>query len=191
MDSPSTRGLLFFLALLFTGCGPRITPPASPSHPVTVFVADYGRHSSLLLPDKHGGLVEFAWGDYAWFAQNHTGSGDAFSALFWSDGSGLGIRRLPTTPVYDELKKTLDAKRLLCFPAAADKAKTLREHLTAQIDLHDGQMIYSAKNKMYFVRDDDHYSFAHNCNHVTAAWLRELGCKVEGSILLSDFKLDP
>jgi hypothetical protein len=177
--------------LLSTGCAPRITPPPSPSHPVTVFVADYGRHSSLLLPDKRGGLVEFAWGDYAWFAQNHTGSGNAFSALFWSDGSGLGIRRLPIIPGYDELKKTLDAKRLLCFPAPADKAKTLREHLAAQIDLHDGQMIYSSKNKMYFVHDDDHYWLAHNCNHVTAEWLRELGCKVEGPILLSDFKLNP
>src|SRR5437763_2604598 len=39
------------------GCGGTIVPPASPAHPVTVYVADYGRHSTLIMPTDDGGMV--------------------------------------------------------------------------------------------------------------------------------------
>ena len=171
------------------GCTPQITPPAMSTNAVPVYVADYGRHSSLLLPDEKGGLVEFAWGDYAWFAENHTGSADALSALFWSSGSTLGSRHLPMILPTNELAHALSAKRLLQFEADADRADAVREQLTEQFNRHRDTIVYNPRSDLFFVRDDDHYWFAHNCNHLTANWLRELGCEVSGMVLYSNFEL--
>lgn len=179
-------GSILFFAV---GCAPHITPPMVPKNAVTVFVADYGRHSSLLLPDEKGGLVEFAWGDYQWFAENHTGNADGLAALFWSGGSTLGRRQLPTLLPHDELMHSLSATRLLSFVADADKAAAVREELTERFNRHGDTIIYNESSHVYFVRDDEHYWFAHNCNHLTADWLRELGCRVDGWVLYSNFEI--
>lgn len=188
-SNPLWIGLLCAV-LCGLGCTPRIIPPVTPKNAVPIFIADYGRHSSLLLPDEKGGLVEFAWGDYAWFAENHTGAGNAVAALFWSGGSTLGSRHLPKLLPHDELMHSLSAKRLLSFVAEADKAAIVREQLTDQFNRHRDTMIYNEVHHLNFVRDDGHYWFAHNCNHLTAEWLRELGCQVEGWVLYSNFEMD-
>src|SRR5689334_13559900 len=62
--------LLFLIgpALAGGGCGGTITPPRAVRDPVPVYVADYGRHATLLLPVEDGGLEEFAFGDWRWLA---------------------------------------------------------------------------------------------------------------------------
>src|SRR5260370_41910236 len=97
---------------LISGCSARIIPPAHVVDPVPVFVADYGRHSSILLPDEDGKLLEFAWGDYEWFAVNHNDAGDALAALFWSRGSTMGIRWLATAPQPRDLREVVGCDRL-------------------------------------------------------------------------------
>ena len=178
------------LSLVCVGCTPRIIPPAMPRNAVPIYVADYGRHSSLILPDDKTGLVEFSWGDYPWFAENHMRAGDAIAALLWSSGSTLGCRHLPAELPHDELMHALSAKRLLRFLADADQAAALRKLLIDQFNLHRDTMIYNKERQFYFVRDDGHYWLAHNCNHLTAEWLRMLGCQVDGFILYSNFELD-
>ena len=91
---------------------------------------------------------------------------------------------------HDELMHSLSAKRLLSFVAEADKAAIVREQLTDQFNRHRDTMIYNDYHHLNFVRDDGHYWFAHNCNHLTAEWLRELGCQVEGCVLYSNFEMD-
>jgi hypothetical protein len=39
------------------------------------------------------------------------------------------------------------------------------------------------------VKDDEHYCILHNCNHVTAGWLRDLGCEVHGPAMFSHFQV--
>src|SRR4051794_32928251 len=51
--------LFLTIALSPVGCSARITPPAHVADPVPFFAADYGRHSSILLPDTNGKLLEF------------------------------------------------------------------------------------------------------------------------------------
>src|SRR5438552_17258145 len=96
MRSALCSHLLVLFCLI--GCSARIQPPAHPRDPVRVFIADYGRHASILLPDDDGKFIEFAWGDFDWFAANHNGIGEALAALFWSRGSALGTRRLDEIP---------------------------------------------------------------------------------------------
>ncbi len=181
---------LVFICLFCVGCTPRIIPPAMPQNAVPIYVADYGRHTSIVLPDEKGGLVEFSWGDYRWFAENHMRAGDAIAALFWSSGSTLGCRHIPAELPHDELMIALSAKRLLRFLADADQAAALRKLLIDQFNLHRDSMIYNNERQFYFVRDDGHYWLAHNCNHLTANWLRMLGCRVDGLIIYSNFELD-
>ena len=177
------------LLALLTGCAPRITPPISPPNPVTVIVADYGRHTSLFLPGKDDGLVEFAWGDYEWFARGRTGTWRALSALFWSDGSTLGIRRYTGSVTDENLLKLTGAQRLLRFAVSQDDVIPLRNRLIAAIDASRDKAIHNEVNQMDFVPDGRHYWFADNCNHRTAQWLRDLGCEVDGLILYSNFEL--
>ena len=48
-------------------------------------------------------------------------------------------------------------------------------------------MVFNPWTDFSMVRDDEHYAMWHNCNHLTARWLRELDCRVEGIALLSHF----
>ena len=95
------RAIVRLLLLIITttgagGCATTIVPPPHPVEPVPVFITDYGRHSSLLLPHPGGGFTEYAFGDWNWFALKRTTSGDALQALFFSPASTLGRRQLST-----------------------------------------------------------------------------------------------
>ena len=180
----------FALCLFLAGCGGRITPPNRPFHPMPVFVADYGRHSSLLLPGKEGGLIEFAWGDYDWFASSKTGFVSATRALFASRGSTFGMRWLAVDSRFDDLCRITGSDRLLCFDAPEGDVIALRAKLIDRFDRRRDTALFNPVNGSTFVRDDGHYSAFHNCNHVTAEWLRELDCRVDGLYFFSDFKLN-
>src|SRR5438874_8658298 len=120
------RTLFLTIALTTIGCSARLIPPFQVADPVPVFVADYGRHSSILLPDQNGKLLEFAWGDYEWFAVNHNSAGDACAALFWSHGSTMGIRWLETAPQRADLLAVVGCEHLLAFSASKQRAAALR-----------------------------------------------------------------
>src|SRR5207248_2769122 len=175
----------------FTGCAAHVTPPPTPPNAARVFVADYGRHSSIVLPDNNGGLVEFAFGDWDWFAANRTGIGNAFAAMLWSPGSCFGRRLLAAGPDQSDLKKIVGCRRLLSFYAAKEKVDALRAQLTSRFIRRLDTVLYNPENDFWFVRDSERYSLWHNCNHLTAAWLGELGCRVRGSAMLSDFQIQP
>jgi hypothetical protein len=175
---------------LLSGCSARIIPPAHVADPVPVFVADYGRHSSILLPDEDGKLLEFAWGDYEWFAVNHNNAGDALAALFWSHGSTMGIRWLATAPQRRDLREVVGCDRLMRFCASGKKAAALRKQLTERVNRHLDTMVFNPWTDFAMVRDDEHYAMWHNCNHLTAEWVRQLDCDVKGTALLSHFELE-
>jgi hypothetical protein len=42
---------------------------------------------------------------------------------------------------------------------------------------------------MCHVKDSEIYSGLHDCNDLTADWLRDMGCEVDGFTTLSKFKL--
>jgi hypothetical protein len=184
------RAFFLTIALTTIGCSARIIPPAHVADPVPVFVADYGRHSSILLPDKNGKLLEFAWGDYEWFAVNHNSAGDACAALFWSHGSTMGIRWLETAPQRPDLLTVVGCEHLLAFSASKQRAAALRDQLTERVIRHADTMVFNPWTDFAMVHDDEHYAMWHNCNHLTAEWLRQLDCRVKGFALLSHFSLE-
>jgi hypothetical protein len=184
----STAAACFFL-LFVVGCGATIVPPARPVNPVPVFVTDYGRHSSLVLPDGAGDLVEFAYGDWNWFAVNKTGFYNALSAMLWSGGATFGVRHLDAGPQRANLAGVIGCNSLLRFDAEASRVEELREKLSHRMDAHLDTIVFNPASSFSFVRDDEHYAIWHNCNHVTARWLTDLGCRIEGEPATSKFKL--
>src|SRR5439155_10764301 len=90
----SARTWAILLLILAGGCSATIIPPASPSNSQTIYVADYGRHSSILLPEPDGKFTEYAWGDWEWFALGDTSAPSAVRAVLFSDSSTLGQREV-------------------------------------------------------------------------------------------------
>jgi hypothetical protein len=178
------------LALAGGGCGGgTITPPKAIREPVEVYVADYGRHATVLLPAEDGGeLVEFAFGDWRWLALNHRQWYDAPGSIFFSGASTLGRRYFRPAPPPDRFISTLKTERYVSFPVEREKADALRDELNGEIEHANSTARPSADGDGFvYVRASEGYCLFHNCNHVTARWLRELGCRVDGATMTSRF----
>lgn len=187
------------LALLACGgCAAVIVPPATTAAGTSasgaplapVLVADYGYHSTLILPRPNGGgMVEYAYGDWSYFGNNQKSVGNAIHALFASDQATLGRRLLDREPDQSGLTEALGAKEVIRFNAPRDKIEALDRALDRRFSARLDSIVYSPVHQLYFVKDDERYGVGHNCNHFTAQWLERLGCKIEGMVLTSKFTL--
>jgi hypothetical protein len=173
------------------GCAPVIIPPATAAKDaVPVLIADYGYHSTLILPRSDGcGMIEYAYGDWTYFGQNQKSIGNALHALVASDQATMGRRMLDREVNQPGLKDALGAKTVLRFDAPRQKVEELERALEQRFSARLDSIVYSPVHQLYFVKDDEPYGMGHNCNHFTAQWLERLGCRVEGMVLTSSFKL--
>jgi hypothetical protein len=190
------RRLCIFLLFCFAagGCAPVIIPPAiAAKDAVPVLIADYGYHSTLILPrPDSGGMIEYAYGDWTYFGQNQKSVGTALHALMASDQATMGRRMLDREVNQPGLKEALGAKTILRFDAPREKVEELERALEQRFSARLDSIVYSPVHQLYFVKDDEPYGVGHNCNHFTAQWLARLGCRVEGMVLSSSFRLkDP
>ena len=103
-DMSARIGHIVALALLVVGvCGGGCTativpPPAAVGRTAPVLIADYGYHSTLILPRAQGGLIEYAYGDWEYFGQNKKSVATALHALLASDQATLGRRVIDREP---------------------------------------------------------------------------------------------
>jgi hypothetical protein len=183
--------LAFALLACGGGCTAVIVPPPATSagHSAPVLVADYGYHSTLILPRSQGGLVEYAYGDWTYFGQNRKSVGTALHALLASDQATLGRRVIDREPDPVGVGQATGAKGVIRFDAPRDKVRELEELLEARFAAGRESIVYSPVHQLYFVKDDERYGVANNCNHFTAKWLERLGCRVKGPVVGSGFKV--
>jgi hypothetical protein len=179
---------LFLLAMLSGGCATHVTPPSFVRDPVTVFVTDYGKHSSIVLPDPDGGYVEYAYGDYDWFALGDVNLFSGIRAIFASPKATLGRRYFPARdgPL---APADLRCEKLSEFAASQARVEALRMNLESIFNRSREKPIHSDFSMLEHVPDPQQYWLFHNCNHATAEWLRSLGCRVDGPAILSNFRL--
>jgi hypothetical protein len=182
--------LLVALFALLGGCATRVVPPSNPANPVAVYIADYGRHSSILLPMGDGHLMEYSYGDWDFYALNKYKWYVGPTKLFLSDGSGLGRRILPNPGDDQALGKMIHTKRLLSVPVEQSKVRDLLAELDERYCAHIETMVYNNYGHSYFVKDESHYWLFHTCNAMTQQWLEKLGCKVSGLAVISNFEVD-
>lgn len=183
-------GVLVALAsALGSGCATMIVPPAAPSRPVTVYVSDYGRHSSLLLPTSGGELMEYSFGDWDYYALKKYRWYIGATALLVSDGSGLGRRVLPHPGTCDALREYLKSDRVLAVEVEQARVAELLGELELRFAKNIGSMVYNDWYNQYIVRDEARYGLFNTCNGMTATWLEQLGCEVLGVAVLSNFEI--
>ena len=188
------RGLacLCFLATQ-SACNVVVTPPANPKHPTIVYFCDYGVHSSLLLPVGQNRYVEYLYGDWNWAALYHIDWTDAVKAIFWSKQATLGRRyitqisatTMPTPPGEPKLELAIAVDGESCQKVVEAMDLRWEQDRAAHPDNE------SILTDFWYVKDDQHYSWLHDCNLNTAQTLASLGCNVRGFAVFSNFKVTP
>jgi hypothetical protein len=179
---------LAMTALLAAGCHTSVTAPDVEGERQPVFVANYGFHSSLLLPGPRGIMTEWSWGDWDYFAKADTSLGGAARALLASRASTLGLRqfRCEGEP---QLCRELGAKNVLRFEASTEDVRRLLVELSGRFEASREGLIYNEKYDQFFVPESKHYGLLYNCNHETADWLQQLRAGVSLVAPAGEFRL--
>lgn len=178
--------------LLTGGCAATVYPQPNPMHPVAVYVADYGIHSSILMPTGNGRYVEYAFGDWNFAALNHCWPQDALGALLISFQSALGRRYVDVQPGQTEPHPVHPSPhRMQVVFVREERLEQVENELDARY-ARGGTPLHNSDNDTDYVRDDsEHYWVGNNCNHLTARCLEQMGCDVRGLVVLSKFDVAP
>ena len=179
--------LLALIATTLSGCASyQLREPATVTTPSTVHVLDYGRHASLAIEQPDGAAEEWFWGDWDWFARGRRGVLDGVEALFASQGSTLGRRRLPGPR--PDLTRQAGVLEKLTLRVERDRADALQRQLEQRF-ARGGSEIIRHPDGRSFVRDPAPYSLTNNSVHEVVRWLRQLGVEVRGNSPSATFRL--
>lgn len=194
---------------LLGGCATRVTPSVEVSDPAVVYLVDYGRHSSLLLPSApassplhRSDLREYSYGDWMYYANSKDSVRDGARAMLWRSQGALGRRDLPGFgPASDEapiepaamIQRRLGVERVFPIVVERERAESLLAMLDARFEqgLSVGPAVENSKVELTFVQDEVDYSLARHCNHEVRDWLRELGVDAVYAPLVAEFKVLP
>ncbi len=178
-----------------TGCGTlHVRPPTRIDDPVRVYVVDYGRTSRLVLPeyatqrreaDSSAG-IEYAYGDWNWYALNNDSLIDAAAALLIPTLAALGRREVdaPGTSASGEVGTvyTFDVSR-----RASDR---LKQRLDGIMDDDTREHVYNEQRDMHFVKLGESYWLPNQSSTEMKSWLQLLGCRVRGWTLIAEFEFE-
>lgn len=191
MIALATFTLIVGIVLLgVIGCATIVTPPRDVQDPATVYLVDYGRHSSLVLPHDENSMIEYAFGEWRWFALNDTGLLAACRALCWASTGTLG-RRLISTVDSAKFEAWFPGVILFDIQVEREAANAMARLLNDRWLNHEADAVYNADYDFHFVPVPQRYHVFRNCNPVVAGWLRDLDCRVRGPALLSKWRLRP
>ncbi len=182
--------LWMIVAPLVSGCW-SVQPPANVRDPVPVFLADYGNHSAVLLPQSPEVYVEYSFGDYAYAVHNIDTPLNGLAALTISLQSALGRSWTPMDQGADAPRTVRTPDRMVRIVVERGRALATVAKMDARYRKGLGVSAYNVENDGYFVKDCQHYSVFNNCNHLSAWLLRDMGCEVSGITILSTFRISP
>lgn len=183
--------LLLLVGMLFTGCAGRVTQPAGLLEPVTVYLIDHGRHSSLVLP-REDGVVRYAYGEWEWYAKDRRGALAGMSAMLWPTRGALGRMVYPGVGISPFPRRVVPEGIEEVFPLQAETilVRRLRRELDNIFEKGRKDLIHHPVYDLEFVPYPRDYWFGHQSNQVTAEWLQQLGFTVSGVVWLSDWRTD-
>jgi hypothetical protein len=180
-----------------------VTPPTAPPDPVVVYLADYGKHSSLLVPrdvtagaapagrDAAGGgeggrFTEFAYSSWSWSALKRDTWLHVLPTIGIPGQGTLCVKEWPGPLDEGRVRAQSDVEHL--YPIRVSRSRLLR--LTDRLDsilTGPGERILEAPTGWVYVKDDNPYWVMHTCNQAVVTWLRELGCEVSGPAVYASF----
>jgi len=166
-----------------------IIPPTKPLEPVMVYVVDYGFHSRLVLPDRAERMVQYAYGDWQYFALQNNDILTTLKALFIPTQGTLNREQINNLGTLKEVIEAQPRLNLLEVEVAEEKMLKLRAKLQHRFYRNiDSKITYNA-GRIQFVKDDQDYTIFYNSNHQVAEWLKAMECEVEGVIILPRFQI--
>lgn len=177
-------------AMALFGCAIVIRPPQAVVAPVQVFVADYGYHASLVLPDAGGGAVEFAYGHWRWFACNEDQWYCAPGTLLLPGRGTLGRREFDVPASLESVSRQMCVERVHALCVEREDAERLLARLEQRYARSGEAPLHNAKVSLDFVPDEQPYWLWHNCNTEIKEWLRELRCEAHGAALIAEFVVE-
>ncbi len=168
-----------------------VTPPVDPANPVTVYLLDEGRHTGLLMPTAGGRLVEYTYGDWQWYALRHTGLYRGIAAPFWPTQATLGRNFFPGPADEEHVREAFGptCRQIYCVTVSKDGVERLEENLNRRFEENIETLVVNEPYHLDFVKDPKPYSIAHDSNNEVAIWLRDLGCRVEGTVILARWEI--
>lgn len=170
------------------GCATRIVPPAGVADPVTVYIADYGRHGTLLLP-RGSGLAEYGFGHWRWFALGEDWLAKGPQVLLVPGRATLARREIPPEFAEGLRAEDLGALTLQSLSVESGRADWLLSRLDTRFDCRRGSLVHNQEYGLDFVPDPEPYWVLNSCNTKLGEWLGELGCTVRGSAMTADFRV--
>lgn len=164
-----------------------ILPPVQPDNPVIVHVAEHGLHARLVLPMSGGRLIQYAYGDWKYYALNQQDWENTIAAVFIPTQGALGRRTFENLA---ELRQTSERERasLLSFTVARSDANQLLQALNQRFDRQLNTYVENPYTGLTLVRDEQDYTIFHNSNHELVEWLKALSCRVRGFVLWANFR---
>ncbi|WP_414578830.1 DUF2459 domain-containing protein [Anabaena sp. CCY 9402-a] len=165
-----------------------ILPPDDPVGAVTIYVTDYGWHSRLVLPTGNGELIQYAYGDWNYFALNQQDWRNGAAALLLPTQGTLGRRKFNNII---ELQQIIQQQNYTLFSLEVAQSPVI-ELLTLLDERFNRNMATSIENRkigLTLVKDDQEYTLFHNSNHEIVEWLKSLDCRIYGFVMWANFQV--
>lgn len=171
-------------ALLLASCTALVTPPPRGADDVEVLLVDEAWHKGLVLATDDGTLVEWGFGDWAWYAQGRSAWYDVFATVFWPSSGTLSRREWDPGE-----RASREPESVVVLHVARERATRLHARLSAEFERARATLVHNDAWRTDFVRHESSYWLFHDCHDATAAWLEALGCRVEPGLVRAGLAL--
>jgi hypothetical protein len=181
--------VLIGLIALAAGCTNTIVPPQAPAEARTLYLLDLGRHTRLAFERSGGGLVEYGYGEWRWYALMENRWWRVPAVLLWPTQGTLGRREWRGTGAEERFLNHYAGLFVLELPAQERRVEALLAKLDAAFERRSDERILNEAYGLEFVPNERAYWLFSNSNNVVSEWLQEVGYTVRGTALLAEWQL--
>jgi len=181
---------LLSVSLLLSGCAWSIRPPEDVRNPVTVYVNEYGRHTRVAVPAfeaNTGQFVEFGFGEWRFYGLEDRGATSAVRAALGFGSGAMSMRHLKPNSAGVLTPAETGGTRSESIIVERSHAEELRNRLAERWISNPRPARERQVDGVPVKPDPARYHLFDNSNHAAARWLSDLGCRVTGFPILSNF----
>lgn len=176
--------------ILLTGCANTIRLIEDPKDPRSVYLVDLGRHTRLAVELPNGGLVEYAYGEWQWYAKMQDQWWRAPAVVLWPTQGTLGRWEWRAPGAAPRLLNAYNGLIVLELSAEASLVDALVAELDRDFNRRSGELLRNTTYRLDFVPDGRSYWLFNNSNHAVKRWLQSLGFEVRGSGIFAEWKYE-
>lgn len=158
--------------------------------PAKMYLLDLGRHTRLAIGRPDGGIVEYGYGEWLWYANLEDHWWRVPATLLWPTQGTLGRREWPDPAAEDRLLRAYAGVTVLELQAEGRRTTALLDELDREFGARADRLIHNERYGLDFVPYGDDYWLFNNSNHAVKAWLAATGHDVSGLGLFASWQLE-